>query len=713
MNKSFLLEIGTEEMPARFIDPALDQLKNHAGNILNNMRIKYEKVEALGTPRRLAVLVTGLAPAQESLVQEVKGPAAKVAFNASGEPSRAALGFAKSQGVDISALVVKPVGPVDYVFALKKEEGRPTGEILPGIGPELINGLHFPKPMRWGSLEVRFARPVRWLLALYGSGVVEFEYAGLKSGNVTYGHRFLSSGPITLDKPEDYIEAMKSSYVLVNPRERREVILEQVRGVAAAEGGHVEDDEDLLAEVTNLVEWPTALCGKFDENYLALPKEVLVTPMREHQRYFPVVGPGGGLLNKFIAVRNGTADYLDTVRAGNEKVLRARLADAAFFWEEDLKTPLARRVEALQKVVWQESLGTVYDKVLRIRELSRYLAEAAGEKDTGILQRAAYLAKADLVTNMVYEFPELQGTMGREYALRNGEEPEVARAIFEHYLPRFAGDRLPETLPGRALSLADKLDTLVGCFGIGIQPTGSQDPYALRRQALGICHIILDGRLVLSLKEMVARAYGGYLDQSSAAGLKTSPSGAAADRQTEGPLQVGLEQVQKDLEEFFVQRLKGLLADRGFAYDTVEAVLAPGIDDLYGAVQKVEALAGFRDDPAFGALLTAFNRANNLAKKHEGAAINPSLFNTMAEQELFKALEGVSHRAGVLLENRDYSGVLKEIGTLRGPVDNFFEGVMVMVEDQRVRDNRLALLKKVASLASPVADLSKIVVAGA
>ena len=699
MKNSFLLEIGSEEIPARFIDPALQQMKNIAIGLLNEKRVHFHEVETFGTPRRLGLLVIGMSSLQELLLQEVKGPALKVAFTAMGEPTRAAEGFAKSQGVDIADLIVKPVGPVEYVFAVKKEEGRPTAEILGDMCLEIINSIHFPKPMRWGNLEVRFARPVRWLLALNGSEIVDFEYAGLKSGRVTYGHRFLSKGPIELASPEEYTEKLESAYVMADPAQRRRVIREQILAVAGAEGGAVEEDDELLDEVTNLVEWPTALCGRFDESFLRLPKEVLVTPMREHQRYFPVVDASGGLLPKFIAVRNGTADHLDIVRTGNEKVLRARLSDASFFWDEDLKTPLSGRVDELKKVVWQESLGTVYEKMQRITGLGRQLATLlnGGEEEVHTVERAGLLSKADLVTGMVYEFPELQGIMGREYALRNGEGQGVAEAVFEHYLPRFAGDRLPGTLPGMALSLAEKMDTLVGCFAIGIQPTGSQDPYALRRQALGICHMILEGELVLSLRDVTGRAYDGYVEQDHKGG--------------QGGLTVTREDVLAGLEDFFAQRLRGILAERGYAYDTMEAVLAAGVDDIYGVLERAGALAAFRQDDSFAAVLTAFSRAYNLAKKYDRTAVDGALFESDAERQLYKAYIEVSGKVNGLLEVRDFAGALKVIGSLRTPVDFFFESIMVMVEDERIRDNRLALLKNVAGLATPIADLCKIVTA--
>ncbi|MFZ5596841.1 MAG: glycine--tRNA ligase subunit beta [Bacillota bacterium] len=689
--KDFLLEIGTEEMPARFVGPALDQLKELAEARLKEKRIDFEQVRAVGTPRRLAVYATGLSESQQSLVKEVKGPALKVAYNSAGEPTPAALGFARSQGVDISDLVVKPVGPVEYVFARKVEEGRPTEEVLAEVGRDLITRLHFPRPMRWGDGDFRFARPIRWLLSLYGKDVVGFLLAGRESGRITYGHRFLSSGPLEVESPQDYFRVLKDAFVIVDPLERKEMIRSQVEQVIAAEKGVAEIDEELLEEITNLVEYPHAFAGSFDESYLRMPKEVLITAMREQQRYFPVTSPGGKLLPRFIAVRNGVARHIETVRAGNEKVLRARLADAAFFWEEDLKTPLAERVPALKKIVWQESLGTVYDKVERIAGLASFISERLG-LSTPEIDRASRLCKADLVTSMVYEFPELQGVMGREYALRSGESQAVAVAIFEHYLPRFAGDMLPSTPLGRVLGLADKFDTLVGCFAVGIQPTGSQDPYALRRLALGICNIIIDGGLVLSVREVASRAWQGYEGRYS--------------------LKAGRESVLDDLEEFFRQRVRGMLLDRGSSYDIVDAVLSAGSDDILSVPQRVGALERFRDDPAFDAVITAYNRANNLSRKHDGTEVSPQLFESPDEEKLYQAYKVACGEVGELLSGRDYGGVLRRVAGLRDPVDRFFEAVMVMVEDEKVRDNRLSLLKNVALLVSPLADLSKIVVAG-
>lgn len=676
-----------EEMPARFLEPALEQFKELAEQKLKEQRLLCKAVHTFGTPRRLVLHIEELAPVQKPVIQEIKGPAAKVAFDAERKFTRAAYGFAKSQGVDVRDLVVKPLGPVEYVFAVIKQEGQPAGDILREICPALISDLHFPKSMRWGEGEMRFVRPVRWLLALYGEQVVPISVAGLVAGRTTYGHRFLSKSPINIENPTDYFEKIRRAYVLIDLPERRQVIWQQVQKLAGREGGKVEPDEELLDQVANLVEYPIALTGSFDQEYLNLPGEVLITTMREHQRYFPVLGKDGSLLARFIAVSN-TGDN-EQIRFGFERVLRARLADAAFFWKEDLKTPLSSRVEALKRIVWQENLGTLYEKIERITSLASSLAGIWGvsEKDVASTLRAAYLAKADLASSMVYEFPELQGIMGREYALHQGEEEVVAQAIAEHYLPRFSGDELPVTLPGCILSLADKLDTLTGYFAIGIQPTGSQDPYALRRHALGICHVILEKKLVVSLREMITRTYWGF-------------SGKAK-------LELSLEQLLNDLEEFFRQRIRNIFSERGLPYDVCDAVLAVGMDDIYGTWQRAAALDDFRKEPAFDDLLVAFHRAHKISQKHYSAAVDVSLLQHPAEQALYRQLIETTKEVQDRLKNRDYQGTLVEMAGLKQPVDGFFDAVMVMAEDDAIRHNRLGLLRKIVNLFLLIADLSK------
>jgi glycyl-tRNA synthetase beta chain len=690
LRKDFLLEIGVEEMPAGYLPPALEQLKELGVRLLGEHRLPWGEVFAYGTPRRLVLYVKELAAAQEPVVKEVKGPAAKVAFDSENRPTRAALGFARSQGVDVRDLVVKPVGAVDYVFAVVKEQGRPAPEVLPGLCHALVSGLHFPKYMRWGEGDFRFARPIRWLLALFGDQVVPLNIGGVSAGRITSGHRFLGAARVPVNDPADYFAKMAANYVLVDPAERRRAVWEQAEKLAAGEGGRVAEDEELLTEVAGLVEYPVALAGKFDESFLRLPPEVLVTTMREHQRFFCVYGPDGRLLPRFIAVSNTTAG--ETVKSGFERVLRARLTDAAFFWEEDLKTPLAGRVDALKKIVWQENLGTLYDKTERVVALASFLAGRLGadEEQKAVVQRAGRLAKADLTTSMVYEFPELQGIMGREYALRQGETGAVAQAIFEHYLPRFSGDGLPESLPGAVLSIADKMDTLVGCFASGIQPTGSQDPYGLRRLALGVCHIVIERELVLSLRELVARACRGY-------------------REAPG-LSLPEEKTEEELAGFFASRLRGLFLEKGVPSDAGEAVIAAGIDDLAGAWQRAWALDVFRREApgAFADLATVFTRANNLSKKHASLDVDAALFLHPAEENLYRELVEIREKAGGCLARRDFRGALAAMAALAGPLAAFFDGVMVMADDERLRANRLGILKNVVDLIFSVADLSKL-----
>lgn len=691
MAKDFLLEIGTEEIPARFIEPALKQLKQLAQKHFSEQRLNYQEVKTYATPRRLVLHVAGMDELQQSLTKEVKGPAKKAAFDEQGQPTKAILGFTRSQGVSLDQLEVRTVGKVEYMFAVIQEEGRPAANVLSEIAPQIINELHFPKPMRWGNLDYRFARPIRWLLALLGSEVVPFTLADLASNRYTYGHRFLSEGVIKVADVADYFSQLEKNYVMVDGDKRRQVIWQQVQDLAAGIGGTVPADDDLLQEISNIVEYPTALMGSFKADYLKLPDEVIITPMREHQRYFPVLDDAGKLLPKFITVCNGTEKYLDIITAGNEKVLTARLADAEFFYVEDLKTPLADKVAGLKKVVWLEGLGTVYEKVQRIDRLAMWLADKLDvtAEQREITGRAALLAKADLVTNMVYEFPELQGVMGREYAKRNGEPAEVAEAIFEHYLPRFAGDQLPATLPGQILSIADKLDSIVGCFAVGIQPTGSQDPYALRRQALAIAHIILEAGLPLSLPEMITNAYNGY--------------------QSNVQLKLSLEQVLKEIMEFFKQRIKGIFSEAGLSYDTIDAVLEVGFDNLADSWQRGQQLTEFRSQPAFDDLLTAFNRVNNLAKKSVTTEIKPELLQQPAEKALYQAYLVFEQKLDECLASRDYAAGLNEIAKLLPAINEFFAEIMVMDEDEALRNNRLALLANLANKMKTVADFSKIV----
>ncbi|SMB93012.1 glycyl-tRNA synthetase beta chain [Thermanaeromonas toyohensis ToBE] len=694
MARDFILEIGTEEMPARVIPSTLEQLEELASNLFREERLVYQNLVAYATPRRLVLYVTGLAEEQEELVKEVKGPPVRTAFTPEGQPTRAALGFAQSQGVAVEELVIRSLPGGDYVFAIKKEVGRPTLEALPGILTKLVEGLNFPRPMRWGDLDWRFIRPVRWLLALFGSEVVPWELAGLKADRFTYGHRFLAPGPHPVPSPQAYFQVLEKNYVIVDHRRRRQLIWQQVQNLAQEANGRVEEDPELLEEITFLVEYPTALLGRIEEKYLNLPEEVVTTPMRGHQRYFPVRDGQGKLLPLFIAVHNGTKTYVDNIRPGYEKVLKARLADAAFFYQEDRKSPLASKVAKLKEILFQENLGTMLDKTRRIKQLSLYLARVLDlpDKIYPYIERTAELAKADLVTNMVYEFPELQGIMGYYYATADGEEREVCEGIRQHYWPRFSGDRIPESLTGMVVGLADRLDTLVGCFACGLIPTGSQDPYGLRRQALGMVIMAVELGLKFSLTEAISTAYKTYMNERIV-------------------LPRSLEEVKEELMQFFRGRMEYILSEKGVRYDVADAVLAVGWDDLADSYARARDLETFRQEGDFAGLHTAFTRAFNLARQapEKAEVLEESCLTEEAERRLYLALQEARAKVLPYLAQGDYLKALQILTSLREPIDVFFDKVLVMAPDPEVRRNRLALLQGVTNLVLQVADFSRLV----
>lgn len=680
-----ILEIGTEEIPARFMPGILSQLESISKEKLSDMRINFTEIQTVGTPRRFALIVRGIADRQTDKESVNKGPSVNIAYDANGLPTKAAQGFARGQGIDVKQLEIKD----GYVYAMIKETGRPIDELLPEIMPSIITSLNFPKNMRWGNLDMRFVRPIRWIVALHGNNVVDFTIAGVKSGNISRGHRFLSKGEVVIKSAGEYFSKLAENHVMVDQALRRKVIREQVEKIAISQGGIATIDEDLLEEVVYLVEYPTALCGRFEEEYLALPPEAVITPMREHQRYFPVVSKEGKLLPVFITVRNGGSDYIDVVRHGNERVLRARLADARFFFEEDKKIALADRIERLKTIVFQEGLGTLYDKTQRIEQLAVFIAGQIGSEESGLsdVSRASKLSKADLVTAMVNEFTELQGVMGREYALLSGESPKVAEAIYEHYLPRFAGDSLPKGNAGRAISIADKLDNIVATFSRGLTPTGSQDPYALRRQALGIVNIMIAAEYELSLSELILKAMDLL----------------CIDRNT------GNGKLLNEIQEFFRLRIKNVLADEGIRYDIIDSVMAIGTDNIYDTILRARAVDKTCGTDAMRKTVQAFTRAGNLAKNAVLTSINSELLSQEAEQQLYQAYLAAAQNAGQSLEKRDYIGVLMTLAELTTLIDNFFEEVMVMDKDEAIRNNRLALLKSITDIALKVADFSKLV----
>lgn len=686
MSKTLLLEIGTEEVPAHVMPGILSQLKENAAKTFEELRIEYKNIKTLGTPRRSALLVEGLAEQQADLSKENRGPAVNIAFDADGNPTKAAQGFARGQGVKPEELVTKD----GYVYAMVHEKGGQTVDLLGDTLKGLVDGLNFPNNMHWADLDYKFIRPLRWLVALYGQDVIDFEVANVKSGRTSRGHRFLSEGDFEIANAEDYVEACRKASIIVDQNERCEMIRQQIAEVAAANGGQAEVNEDLLEEVLYLVEYPTALCGKFDEKYLALPAEAVITPMRDHQRYFPVL-KDGKLLPLFITIRNGGKEHLETVQHGNERVLRARLEDAQFFFDEDRKKTLEQHGEKLKTVVFQDGLGTIYDKALRLEVLAGYIADAIGanEQDKKDAVRAAKLAKADLVTGMVTEFTELQGVMGREYALLDGETKAVAQAIDEHYMPRFAGDSQPASVAGRIVSLADKIDTIVGTFSRGLIPTGSQDPFALRRQALGIVNMLKEAQYHISLSQLVAKTMEL---------LKIADAGQQA-------------KLQNDVADFMKLRLKNVLADAGIRYDVVDAVFVT-VDDIYGVFLRAQAVnEAVKQD--MEKTIQAFVRTGNIARKAEDvqAAVEADLLAEQVEKDLCKAYEAAAAKVEKEIAAQDYAGAIATLSQLAAPINAFFDGVMVMDKDEKIKNNRLGLLKLVDNLVCQVADFSKIVLA--
>lgn len=692
MSKDLLYEIGTEEIPANYMPATLKQVRNISEEMLKNNRIAFEGIKTYGTPRRIVLLVKGIAEQQENLEELVKGPSKKAAYDENGNPSKALLGFLKGQKAESGDVFIKELSGVEYVYYKKQEEGQPVKEVLKTILPDILTSITFPKSMKWGNKSFRFARPVRWLVPVLGDELISFDKDGIQCSRYTKGHRVLSEGSIEINSTSEYFDKLREGFVIADQEERRAIIRKQCEELAEVKGGEVLMDEELLEEIVYLVEYPTALIGGFDAEYLKLPKEAVITPMKEHQRYFPVIDKNNNLMNYFITVRNGDSRFLETVQEGNEKVLRARLADANFFYSEDRKESLDKCAEKLKNVVFQETLGTIYDKTQRIAAIAEYLAMVSGLSASGKknLLRAAYLCKADLVTNMVKEFDELQGIMGREYALLQGEDSEVADAIFEHYLPRFAGDITPTTPNGSILSISDKMDTISGCFAIGIQPTGSQDPYALRRQAIGITSIILEDNIHLSLSHLTDNSLKPFA--------------------AKGILKGDGDSIKGSIIEFFRQRFKNVMIDRGIEYDVIDAVIIAQFDDIYDSYLKIQELSKWKHRDEFMKILGSFNRVSNLASKASSPEINESLFTEEAELELYNAFNKSNAKFVNYVDNREYEKALELMITLKKPIDDFFDKIMVMVEDEGIRNNRLGLLKSIGNMMNRIADLGVIVV---
>lgn len=685
--KELLLEIGTEEIPAGFIPQALADLDRLAREELEGSRIDFEGMQTLGTPRRIVLFIESVSEKQRD--EEIKkiGPSRGAAFDASGRPTKAAIGFAKGQSVPVDSLEVIQTEKGEYVCAVKKETGKPTLEILPLVLPGIILSIPFQKSMRWGNGSIRFARPIRWILGLFGGDVIPFELGEVKSANMTYGHRFMHSGPMAVKDFKTYLRSMEEAFVVVDPAERKRRIEEGMIRQGARVSGKVLKDEDLLNEVNFLVEYPFPLCGSFDERFLSLPREVVVHSMKEHQRYFPLMDDHGRLLPHFIFVSNIVPNDEGAVVKGNERVLKARLSDAAFFFQDDLKIPLEKRVEELKRVVFQAKLGTSYEKVVRFKAVASWIADRINPGCRPAVERAALLCKADLVTGMVGEFPKLQGIVGREYARLSGEKPEIYEAIHEHYLPGFSGDRLPSGPVGDMVSIADKMDTIVGCFGVGLLPTGTADPFGLRRQALGIIRIILEKEYPLSLGEIIEKC------------------GEQLKEKMERPLP----QTKTDVLDFFRVRYQNFLQDKGYPFDVIEAVLSTSFDQLVDIQRRIDALREAREWSDFGSIVIGFKRAMNILKGSPlEKEIDPFLLSEPAEKNLYQSLLKTEERTGHHLNNKDYPAALLEMTGMKGPIDEFFDKVMVMVEDESIRSNRLALLDAIGRLFLRFADFSRL-----
>jgi glycyl-tRNA synthetase beta chain len=705
-----LFEIGTEELPYHFVEPAIRALRATAERLLGEYRLAYGTLATLGTPRRLTLVVESLSARQTASVKESMGPSKAVAFDQEGRPTKAAAGFAASQDVPVNALEIRYTPKGEYVFAVKREPGKPTRVLLPDLLRQFVGSLSFPKSMRWNESGLRFARPIRWLLAVYGGQPVPCEIAGIHAATTTLGHRFSRQGKyptkqrLTVKNFKSYVSALERNGVIVDPNTRRSLIQAQLTKLANSVGGTIHPDEDLLSQAVFTTENPHAILGHFDPSYLSLPHEILTTSMKEHQGFFSVRGRDGNLLPSFVSVTNMKLPQMRLIQKGNERVLSARLADAKFFFDEDRKVRLTDRVPKLANVTFHQKLGTMRQKKERMVKLAGLLAPQAGcsSEETTLCQRAAHLCKADLLTGMVGEFPTLQGIMGGEYARHDGEPPEVCRALAEQYLPRSMEGELPQSLIGKVLSLTDRLDTIASFFHVGMVPTGSEDPFALRRHATAVVRIILEGTLRMNLGQTVHHAAAFVADDGFPA-----PSGSASDNQTR-------------VVEFLFERLRYYgRTVYGFRDDVMDAVLASyragGLCDLRDLVARMKALQTLAAAPDFEPLMIGFRRAHRIVQKEQwtAGAVDPSRFQHDSETRLYAALEEAKGTLPPLLDAGDYDKALERLVAMKPAIDEFFVNVMVNADDRLLRANRLSLLYAVDHLFGLYADFSHIQAKGA
>ncbi|MBR8701842.1 Glycine--tRNA ligase beta subunit [Fusobacterium sp. DD29] len=683
-----LFEIGMEELPARFLKQALNDLKSNLETKFKNERITFDTIKTYGTPRRLVLDVHNLAEMQEDLDIVNMGPAKNVAY-VNGELSRAGLGFAKSQNVDPTQLEIVTTPKGEYIAARKFMKGKPTKDLLPEILRNLVLELNFPKSMKWSDKKLRFARPVKWFMAICDSEVVPFEIEGIVSGNKSRGHRFFGK-EFEVSSPEDYFKKIRENNVIIDIDERKDMITRLIKETCVEEGEQVLIEPALLDEVTNLIEYPCPIVGSFNADFLEVPQDVLIISMEVHQRYFPILDTNGKLLPKFVVVRNGI-EVSDYVRKGNEKVLSARLADARFFYQEDLKHPLADNVEKLKTVVFQKDLGTIYQKIERSSKVAEYLVTSLGCEDRKEdVLRTVYLAKADLVSNMIgeKEFTKLQGFMGADYALKSGENERVSLGIKEHYYPRFQGDMLPTQMEGIIAGIADRIDTLVGCFGVGVIPSGSKDPFALRRAALGIVNVIINSKLNISIASLVEKS------------LETL--------EEDGVLKRDRAEVKAEVLEFFKQRAINVFGDMKYRKDIIVAVLDKDCDNLIEAQEKITTLEKFAKEPAFGELLPVLKRVGNISKDHKDVIINPELFVEDVEKELYNFSIDLSNKVTEDIVAKNYDKYLADITEGKDIINNYFDKVKVMDDNEAIKNNRLSQLRFLTEIFTKMADLNQI-----
>lgn len=689
--KSLLLEIGTEEIPAGYIEPALQTLSSTLLQKMTDLRIEYGNSKVFGTPRRLAIEVQHVADKQKSLTSEVMGPPEKVGFDNNGNPTTAAIKFAEKVGVSVNALTVKETDKGRYVCARVAERGLATRTLLKTILPEIILTTPFPKTMKWAELNITFARPIHYIVALLGNQVIPFEVGDTKSGRYTFGHYFMQPRKVKISSSEDYVKTLKNAHVVIDFEERRKLVENEINKAAKAAGGKIFPDEELIDINKNLVEYPIATAGKFDKEFLEIPGEILITAMRKHQKYFAVVDDNSNLMPNFVAVNNTRTKDLNLVATGHERVLRARLADAQFFFKSDVEESMDEWVERLKGVLFQAKLGSMYEKVQRVQKIAAYLADASGQKPNVKKQllRAAWLCKADLESHVVYEFPNLQGVMGRTYALIKKEPQAVAAAIEEHYRPIYSGGPLPETVIGALLGIADKIDSICGFFSVGLIPTGASDPYALRRQGIGIIQIMHDKGFSFSLRELIEKSLSIY-------GIK----GAKKIKEMADPIYT-----------FIQNRITYQLVEEGFSKDVIAAVADADADNVPNVWNRVRALQDLKAAADFEPLAIAFKRVVNIIKKADLPArkkVDEKLFEHESESALYSAYKDMKGKISNHLAKGHFDQALREIAKLRDPVDTFFDSVMVMSKEKKIRNNRLTLLWMISELFGLFADFSKI-----